>query len=201
MIYDEWRKPVNIPSVQECKFNALRSAYYHTERKSFFVAMNRGLNFLIVVLGAGIMVKVADDLNIASMWLELAIVVCFTLQMTFDSCGQANLHAYLQKRCYELLAEIEAHPQAKEEQTARWSATFVALCADEPTQMRALDAICFNRALDALMLDRVQRQRHQLHVSCMQRLLRNVVRFHHTDFQQGKRGNSRDQEIMLKPSN
>lgn len=192
---------MNISNVQYPKFNALRSAFYHTERKCFFDTVNRLLHFLIVVLGASIMAKVADDRHIEGLWLEFGIVVCVTLQMVFDFCGQANLHANLQKRCYELLAEIEGQPQADEGQISRWSAVLIGLCAEEPTQMRALDAICFNRALEALIVDAAQRRRYQLRVSYLHRMLRNIIPFHYADFRQGEMEKSSSREVILKPIN
>jgi hypothetical protein len=36
------------------KFNALRCAIYHTERRNFFDLSNRGLNFLVIIFGAGV---------------------------------------------------------------------------------------------------------------------------------------------------
>ena len=191
---------MKISEVPNPKFNALRCAFYHTERKWFFVVVNRAMNFLIVVLGASIMVKVADIRHIEGMWLEFGIVVCITLQMVFDFCGQGHLHAYLQKRCYELVAEMEAAHDPHPGQVGRWCATLTALCGEEPTQMRALDAICFNRALDALILDAAQRRRYRLQVGLLQRQFRHIIPFHHVDFRQGEAEKSGTREMVVKPS-
>ena len=46
------------------RFDALRNALYHTERQNFFDRLNRSLNFLVIVLSAGVVGKIAGHIHL-----------------------------------------------------------------------------------------------------------------------------------------
>ncbi len=58
------------------------------------------------------------------------------------------MHDNLQRRYYELVAQIVDNPN--EECAAKWEAQLIRIYADEPAPMRALDAIARNAAVEAL---------------------------------------------------
>jgi hypothetical protein len=62
------------------KFNALRCAIYHTERRNFFDLSNRCLNFLVIIFGAGVAGKAAKLFQIEEPWLEFGVLVFATAQ-------------------------------------------------------------------------------------------------------------------------
>jgi hypothetical protein len=74
-----------------------------------------------------------------------------TAQLVFDFGGLAKVHEFLQRRLYEILGELEAADPNDERAVRKWSAKLLAITADEPMTMRALDAIAYNKALDALV--------------------------------------------------
>jgi hypothetical protein len=60
------------------KFNALRCAIYHTERRNFFDLSNRCLNFLVIIFGAGVAGKAAKLIHVEELLLELGVLVFAT---------------------------------------------------------------------------------------------------------------------------
>src|SRR4051812_18632896 len=114
------------------RFDGLRNAIYHTERRNFFDLLNRGLNFLIVFLGASVAVKAAAHARFEDYFLELGVVLVATLQLVFDFGSRARTHEFLQKRYYELVSELEACGDLDEETCRKWSAKLMTIAADEP---------------------------------------------------------------------
>jgi hypothetical protein len=166
---------------QNPRFDALRSALYHTERRKFLDLLNRIVNFSIVLLGAGAAAKWAKVVHIEEAWIEFAIVFFATAQLVFDFGGSARVHEFLQRRYYEVLAEIEGEKSDDEHAMRRWSAKLVTLMADEPMTMRALDAIAYNKALDAIVPP-AEKHRYRQVVSRWQIWLRHVLAFQNFDF-------------------
>jgi hypothetical protein len=165
------------------RFDALRNAMYHTQRRTFFDTLNRFMNFLVILVGASVAGKFAGFLGFDSIWLELAVVFLATGQLAFDFGKQAMEHESLQRRYYEVLAEMDAEaPADLEAAKKKWSAKLLTIAADEPMTMRALDAVAYNQALDAMYDDPdVQRQSRQ-HVTWWRYLLRHVCAFQRTNF-------------------
>ena len=171
----------------EPRFDALRNALYHTQRRAFFDMLNRLMNFLVIIAGASVVGKVAESLRFDSIWLELGVVLLATAQLVFDFGKLAREHEFLQRRYYEVLAEMDAEaPADLEAAKKRWSAKLLTIAADEPMLMRALDAVAYNQALDAMHEGEIQQQ-FRLHVSALQYLLRNFRAFHRTNFQSQSR--------------
>lgn len=81
------------------------------------------------------------------------------LQLVFDFGGRARTHEFLQRRFYELIAEISETKNPKEDDLLRWEAALNRLYSEEPPPMRALDAIAYNAAVDALDRDKKGRIR------------------------------------------
>lgn len=162
------------------KFHALRNALYHTERRKFFDFSNRLLSFAIVVLGAGAAVKSAHLLHVGDTWLEIAVVVLATAQLVFDFGGLARDHQYLQRRYYELLSEMERDSAGNVEE-AEWSARLLMLAGEEPMTMRAVDAIAYNKAVDAIYQG-AEKRRYRQAIRWYHVRLRNVWAFQSTDF-------------------
>lgn len=83
------------------KFNALRCAIYHTERRNFFDLSNRCLNFLVIILGAGVAVKAAKVFHFEELWFEFGVLIAATAQLTFDLGYRARTHEFLQRKYFE----------------------------------------------------------------------------------------------------
>jgi hypothetical protein len=164
------------------EFDALRSGLYHGERRGFYSTVNRLLSLGVIVFGAGAVGREADLIHVPGGVLEMAAMLCASIQVVFDFCGHAHHHGYLQKRYFDKLGEIRANPSPDPAALARWCAELAALCGEETGQMRALDAICYNQALDALYADEDWRRKYRKKVTWCQRRLRHLVPFHDADF-------------------
>jgi hypothetical protein len=161
--------------ISAAKFDALRCAIYHTERRNFFDLSNRCLNFLVIIFGAGVAGKAADLFHIKELWLEFGVLVFATAQLTFDFGYRARTHEFLQKKYFEMLAEMELEQSPDQK---KWTAKLFAIAGDEPMPMRALDALAYNAALDATTSDVNIKRANRLHVPFVHRLLRHVIAFH-----------------------
>jgi hypothetical protein len=170
------------PVFQDPRFDALRNAIYHTERRTFLDWVNRSLNFWVIILGAGVAANIATQLKIDGRWLEFGVVLLATAQLVFDFGGRARTHEFLQKRYYEMLSEMEADNIESQEVKAKWSGKLLTIAADEPLTMRALDALAYNKAVDALVSDVAAAQSYRLHVGWWQRRLRQFIAFDGAQF-------------------
>ena len=137
-------------SIDNVRFNVLRNALYHTAQRMRFDRWTRIFNFLVLMLGASAMTDAIGELGIGTIWIGAAIVLVCTLQLVFDFAGRARDHQSLQRDYYRLLADIEAAPDATEEQCARWWSEIIRIGLNAAPVLRALDAKAYNDALDAL---------------------------------------------------
>lgn len=156
----------------EPKFDALRNAIYHSARKDYFDSLNRFLNFLVIVLGAGVAGKVSELFHFKELWLEFSVLVVATAQLTFDFGYKARTHEFLQRKYHELLSEMEIDGS---DDLKKWKSKQQAIAADEPMPMRALDALAYNAAVDATYFERADRLRCRVWVPLSHRLLKNVI--------------------------
>lgn len=170
------------PIFHEPRFDALRNALYHTERRNFLDLLNRFLNLLVILLGAGVAGKAAKLFHIEENWLELGVVLFATLQLVFDFGGRARDHQFLQRRYYEMLSEMESEDLEDSAIKTKWSTKLLTIASDEPMPMRALDAIAYNKALSAIYGDPEFVKSNRQRVNFVQRRLRHIVAFQSAPF-------------------
>jgi hypothetical protein len=103
-------------------------------------------------------------------------------QLVFDFGSKARTHEFLQKRYYEIISEMETSDVDSDEAKKKWSAKLLPLAADEPIVMRALDALAYNKAVDALISDPQEATNCRLHVPWYQRRLRHVWAFQNAQY-------------------
>jgi alkylation response protein AidB-like acyl-CoA dehydrogenase len=137
-------------TVDEARFDALRNAIYHSSRRGFFETVNRMLNFFIIGGGTAAVADIGDSWGIDPAWFAAVAALGGVLQLVFDFGGRARTHEFLQRRFYELAAEIAESQAPTEDQIRAWDGDLNRLYAEEPPPMRALDAIAYNAAVDAL---------------------------------------------------
>jgi hypothetical protein len=143
------------------RFDALRNAIYNTARKNYYDFLNRALNFLVIILGAGVAGKASDLFHVRELWLEFGVLLFATLQLTFDFGYKARTHEFLQRKYNEMLADIELESAPN---PAKWKAKLYTIASDEPMPMRALDALAYNAAVDATISDPAIKQSHRVRV-------------------------------------
>ena len=141
------REPATIDAL---RFQALRNALYHTARRRVLEGWGRWLNFLVIVGGAASVTQ-ALQASAAGPWMVgIAITVVGALQLVFDFAGRARSHEILQRRYYDLLGRIEETGEAPDAARAAFASEVARIAGEEPPTYRALDAIAYNEALDAL---------------------------------------------------
>ena len=171
-----------MPFSRDPRFDALRNAIYHTERKAFFDLIYKSLSCIVIVLGASVVGKIADLIHTNEVWIGFFVVVFATLQLVFDFGSRARAHEYLQKRYFEFLAEMDDANLGDATILARWSAKLLIISGEEPMPMRALDALAYNKALSAIYDNDDVIRNHRIRVSWWQRRLRHFFAFHSAEF-------------------
>jgi hypothetical protein len=159
-------------------FDILRNAIYHTARHAFLDRINRFIVFLVIGFGTSAAAQFGQHFGLDDKWLAAAAAFVATLQLVADFGVSASLHAYLQKRCYELLSELEIVPDGETDDVLKLRSRLTLIYGDEPPQMRALDAIAFNAASDSLG------RKITLKILWWQSLARHFYPFNGTSFEE-----------------
>lgn len=162
----------------DLRFEILRNAIYHTARGQFLDLCTRVISFVIILLGTA----AASQLGAATSkfddrWLAGAAALVATFQLVGDFGVAARTHSYLQRRCYELLAELETLLPLDEAAIANLRAKLTILYGEEPPPMRALDAVAYNAACDSL-----GKEKSRVRIGILQSIFRQVFPFNGTEF-------------------
>jgi len=143
---DEVRDP---PTFDDLEFNALRNALYHTARRQRLESYSRVLNLVIILAGTGTVIDVVQAWGLIP-WLGIAVATIGALQLVFNFSGRASTHEVLQRRFYEVLSRIHGSVELNAPDRRAVLAELMRIYGDEPPTMRALDAVAYNEAHDAL---------------------------------------------------
>ena len=163
------------------RFDALRNAIYHSSRKAFYDWWNRFLSFVIIISGAAAIADFATTVAWPGwLWSPALFPVIATfaaaIQLVFDLGGKSAKHAYLQRRYYELIADMQR--EGVKDEDPKWEARLMNIYADEPPPKRALDAIAYNAACEAIGAKSEKR----VQIRWYQSLLRHWLPFNKSDF-------------------
>ncbi|MFO3796998.1 MAG: hypothetical protein ACK8QZ_06890 [Anaerolineales bacterium] len=132
------------------RHNFLRNALYHTARRRVLEGWSRLSNFVVLALGTTSAADALVGFGISQGLLGLAVAIVAAMQFAFDWSGRARTHEFLQRRNYEVLAQIETKPELAKRQGAEFQGQISLLSAEEPPTHRALDAMAYNEALDSI---------------------------------------------------
>jgi hypothetical protein len=156
---------------------------YHSWRKNFLDRLNRILSFTVIVTGATAFSDLANQIGFAHGSQALAGVAALAgaLQLVFDFGVQAREHDFLQRRFYELVAEITECTDPDEASVAEWEGELFRLYAEEPTMMRALDAMAYNAISES-----VGASDKRVKVKWYQTILSQIWPFNQADFPYAK---------------
>jgi hypothetical protein len=86
----------------DLRFNLLRNAIYHASRAKFFDSCTRLFNFLAIVSGAAVVSTFGDPKIVG-----LIVVVLGAFQLVANFGVLARDHQYFQRRCYEMIGELD----------------------------------------------------------------------------------------------
>jgi hypothetical protein len=107
-----------------------------------------------------------------------AAALIAALQLVGDFGVAARNHAYLQRKCYELLANVEQMMPPDEAGILALRAKLTTLYGEEPPPMRALDAVAYNAACES-----TGREDGRLRIGVLQSIFRHFYPFNGTQFQ------------------
>jgi hypothetical protein len=158
-------------------FDALRNAIYHSARKAYFGILNRSMSFIIILAGGSAAGDFGSRWGLDPKFLAFIAAVVAALQLVFDYGMRARTHEFLQRMYYELIAKISANPKPTEKDLSDWEAELNRIYSEEPTPMRALDAIAYNAACES-----IGRSDKRVKVSLWQSLMRHFLPFQHAEF-------------------
>jgi hypothetical protein len=130
----------------------------------------------VIILGTSAAAELGSG-YIDPKWLAATAAFVATLQLVADFAVSARVHAYLQRRCYELLAELEGIKSPDESAIAGIRAKLTILYGEEPPPMRALDAVAYNTACDS-----IGRSSERVKITFWQSRLRHIYPFYGTEF-------------------
>lgn len=135
--------------------------------------MHRVFMFIVVVIGtASIGASLAKENQWATLGTALAVFAGL-VDLLWDVDGMARRHSTLRRRCFDLLARLEANKSID-----GIRAEYIRIIADEPPAMHAVNALAFNAAVDAL--GRPPEQKYKL--GFWAALLRHWLRFQPNEF-------------------
>jgi hypothetical protein len=160
---------IGLTAREEFVIDCLRNARYHEDRERFFARIHKGAMFCVVASGTATLAWVRKAPVFA-----VIITLAGLLDLVFDICGKARLHASLRRRIYDLLAQAEDSTRSIE--SLREQA--VQVYADEPPCMHAANIIAFNGAMESLHRPR----QFQYKIEWYHRFLRHVWPFASTNF-------------------
>jgi hypothetical protein len=166
---------------KDLRFDLTRNAIYHSARSRFLDMCNRAFVFFAIIFGTTAAADLGARWHIPSAFLAALAAISATASLVGDFAVAARTHAYLQRRCYEMLSEVERLGDVTETSLPKLVETrghLTTLYGEEPPPMRALDAIAYNAACDSL-LDGSGR----LKVKWWQSALRHLYPFNGTDFE------------------
>lgn len=105
---------------------------------------------MVLALGTTSAADALVGIGVSQGLLGLAVAIVAAMQFAFDWSGRARTHEFLQRRNYEVLAQIEAKPELAKRQSSEFQSQISLLSAEEPPTYRALDAMAYNEALDSI---------------------------------------------------
>lgn len=132
--------------------NVLRNALYHAARQQHFSNLNRAVMFLVVLTGTAGVTSFTKHW-IGSKALGAITALLAAMDLALDLRGKADLHSRLRSNYYELLANIKRTSDIKEKSVRDWHSRMILITSEEPPEFRAIDAMAYNEALDALGRD------------------------------------------------
>jgi hypothetical protein len=165
---------------KDLRFDLMRNAIYNTARSQFLDLCNRSFIFLAIMFGTTAAANLGEHWRLQPAFLSALAAISATISLVGDFAVSSRAHAYLQRRYYEMLSELERLGDVTDADLPKLleiRGRVTALYGEEPPPMRALDAIAYNAACDSLGEDK-----GRLLVRWWQSAFRHFYPFNETDF-------------------
>lgn len=146
-------------AVHETRFTALQNIAYNAMREQFLSRLGRGLVGTQVLAGTAAVFSAAqffaaaDSVGAAdgaTIWIALFGAMVGVLLLVLDPAAAAREHRVLRSKYHELLALMDECAAPTMADVRGWNATMQRIAAGEPPAYRALKAMAFNAAVNAL---------------------------------------------------
>ncbi|MDX2387976.1 SLATT domain-containing protein [Sinorhizobium medicae] len=143
------RKPIDYRTKTLLK--AVNNIKYHSSRRRTFERWNRFSSLLVILFGAtgflSALTKFYDD--------QLVLVAAVTsvigaVQLIYDFGGMARTHQQFQEEYQKIKGQIDTNQEPTKTRVDRWNEEINNLIAKEPPEYRAVHALAFNEAVDAI---------------------------------------------------
>lgn len=155
--------------ILDIKHGIIRNAFYHAARRNWLDGCNRFLSFLIIIGGTSAAADlIVFDESLAK-YAAMAVAFIAALQLVYDFAPRARTHEFLQRKYYDLLAEIEEAPAFTEDFVRTLNTKLMRIYGEEPPVMRAADAIADNQASQSMY-----GIRNRIHVSLWESWTRHI---------------------------
>jgi hypothetical protein len=153
----------------EVEFHALRNALYHTARRIWLERCDAAMKLASILFATGAVATMTPDWGAFTPAALALVAAAFSAGDLVLGFGRAAFeHAILQRRYYDVLADLEETDDPAAVRRAR--AAMTRLYGEERPVMRAVDAIAYNAAQTSRYGDRGKR----LKVAWHHGLLRHV---------------------------
>lgn len=166
--------------IQELRFNSLRNARYHSMRKDFLYSLRSRLAFAMASIGFATICLAAAQMTGAAVATAFAVTMLIVVTAWRDPTAEMQKHRELAQKFYAIAGDVEMLGDSlSDDKASEIKGQIMKLYSDEPHEMRALNAIAYNIAVDSLGCDPGQR----LRVTWWQRAMKNLCRFDGAHFQ------------------
>lgn len=143
-----------MPTLHDVRFSALRNALYHTARRRTLDAKDRVGSFLVILFGAGAATELAVALHPMAPKVLAAIAAAIgALQLVFAYGSRARDHELLQRRYYDLLAEMDEFGD-DQSKIPGWCGALTKIAGAEPPSRLLPESQAYNAAASALGVEK-----------------------------------------------
>lgn len=149
-------------AVHGARFSALQDIAYNAMREQFLSRLGRGLVGTQVLAGTAAVFSAAQlfaatdpvatsaATDSVTVWIALFGAVVGVVLLVLDPAAAAREHRVLRSKYHELLATMDECAEPTMDNVRAWNATMQRIAAGEPPSYRAVKAMAFNAAVNAL---------------------------------------------------
>lgn len=188
---DQAAKPpaVDDDPLYPLRFSCFDNAAYHSARAGFYEKIHRLIMATVILASSGTIAAFGgiEPFKNWQLWWSLVPLLASTADLVFAPGSKAQVHAALRARYFELLADID-EGEATRENCRRWMAALHRTSAQEPPiTYRAIKAMAYNAAVDALWPEK-EAVRRRLNIPWYDRIRGRFMPLHAASYKP-KQGN------------
>lgn len=160
-------------SLHELRFGIGKSLRYHAKRRSFFELLHRATMAIVAVGGSAAFASILGDISELATGAAFVLTVLATLDAAIGYSQKARQHDELFKRFSDLSIKLESEGRPKAQFIRELKAQRLLIEKDEPTELAALNIICYNEQAESMGYD----DSHMRKVHGLQKLFAHLFTF------------------------